>query len=769
MKTPTILELLQSDNAAELLKKEDLKKIGSDVCERYGEDKASMSEWESCLHEGFKLCEPAKGSRSEPFEGASNYKSNIIDQAVIEFGDRAKTEILGQADLVGVKKNIEQDDEQFTARVNRVTKYMNWQFNTEQRGYRKQTEGMFYELARVGVVFRKTFYDSEKGCNRSSLIRYPNFAVNNDTPNGDELPCFTELKDYSDSEVAAKQNLGVWLDTELTDDEEVKDIQEPDDTLQDDDGKDGETEEESCKFLEQYTWLDLDDDGIYEPYVVTVHRPSAKVLRIVARFDLSGVKVKAGPGIVADFEEYYAQIQQELLTEKAKELMSDPEAQSDMVAMFEENGLEEVIESVNSETLSRIEIINIEPLDVITKYGFINNPTGDYLDYGFCHILVSLVQLINTTTNQTVDAATLQNLGGGFKSKEFRNTRSNMKFKPGEYKQTDVSASVLANGIKSLEFKGPSNYLVQFSDKVKQEAIQTAQRVVLEETLSPNAPAATTLGLLAEKMVPTTARFQGILNAMSCEFRIMYRLNGIYTDPQTYAQVTDTPPTPGLFEQDFETRSYDMEVKAAGNAMSRVIKMQRNSALLSLSEGIIGAGGDMRPIYEEVFDNMDASNLFKRVFPNKDEMSPQQQQALQQQLQLQQQQLREQKFANELNEAHVEEQRIKNRLKQQELDIKATNHQTEAQLKQVKLQQEQQKLDREDRKMLAEMQFKAAELQRAMFETEIDAEATLAQAEKYLAEAGKTIAETESEVVKARMVEVQSMLNDVIETVRTFE
>ena len=36
--------------------------------------------------------------------------------------------------------------------------------------------------------------------------------------------------------------------------------------------------------LEQHTWIDLDDDGLKEPYIVTVHVQSKQVLRIVSRF-----------------------------------------------------------------------------------------------------------------------------------------------------------------------------------------------------------------------------------------------------------------------------------------------------------------------------------------------------------------------------------------------------------------------------------------------------------------------------------------------------
>ena len=39
------------------------------------------------------------------------------------------------------------------------------------------------------------------------------------------------------------------------------------------------------EFLEQHRRIDLDDDGYPEPVIVTVHKQSQKVVRIVPRFD----------------------------------------------------------------------------------------------------------------------------------------------------------------------------------------------------------------------------------------------------------------------------------------------------------------------------------------------------------------------------------------------------------------------------------------------------------------------------------------------------
>ena len=93
--------------------------------------------------------------------------------------------------------------------------------------------------------------------------------------------------------------------------------------------------------LEQHTYLDLDDDGYSEPYIVTVEYNSKKVLRIVPRFDESKIMVD----------------------EKGK-------------------------------------VVSIEAKQYYTKYGFIPNPDGGFYDIGFGRLLGPLNNSANTIINQ---------------------------------------------------------------------------------------------------------------------------------------------------------------------------------------------------------------------------------------------------------------------------------------------------------------------------------------------------------------------------------
>ncbi len=69
-------------------------------------------------------------------------------------------------------------------------------------------------------------------------------------------------------EIDEKKAIGTWLNIDLP---------MPSDA--------GEDEDAPHEFLEQHRYLDLDEDGYSEPYIVMVHKESFAVGRIGAKFD----------------------------------------------------------------------------------------------------------------------------------------------------------------------------------------------------------------------------------------------------------------------------------------------------------------------------------------------------------------------------------------------------------------------------------------------------------------------------------------------------
>ncbi len=695
-----LLSYIDSPNIAESISTDRLKKIGEKVCEDYGKDRDSMADWSKAVDRGMRIAKPADAPKSFPWDGASNYKSSLIYEAVISFGDRVASEILSEKALVkGCLTGVESEEKNM--RMTRVAKFMNWQFNYEMKEWRDEQEQALYALAACGAFFKKTFFDPTEGKNVSYPIFYPNFAVNQNEKSMSAMTRFTECKNYTDNEIEERIRAGIWID---------QDYKQNDDDKDNEDGDEAGKQEITDNFIEQCTSIDLDDDGYAEPYIVTVHKQSCMVARIVARFDKSSILVKVQDGVVAPLNQIEPQIKQQVAQEKLREVLQmQPEAAE---AMTEDKLMSEVDDAM----YGKMQIVKIKPTGLITKYGFVVAPDGTFLNWGYCHLLASQSELINTTTNQLIDAGSLANLPSGFKSKDFRQNKMPMRMKPGEITQVDVSTDVLQNGLLFNQFREPSAGLMQLNEMTKAEARNMTAIVNLEGTIAPNAPAATTLGILQEKMMPTTTLIGRVLRSMSEEFSKMFDLNAKYTDPQLYQQVLDDPQAD--YQQDFTRQGYDIEPTADASKSSQMQQMQTATVLLELLPIFDAPTPAKIAIAERVLNTIGETELLPKL--------------------LQQPQQDPQVMAMEQERLQVEQMNMQ--LQQQNNDLLTKQHEikmAELEINKMKLQLDQQELQRKLKEGNDNLAVQVAKLESEAERNQADAGLKNAQEIKTLAEAAQ--------------------------------
>jgi len=693
-----LLSYIDNPNIAEDVSEDRLKKIGEKVCEDYGKDRDSMSDWSKAVDRGMRIAKPADAPKSFPWDGASNYKSSLIYEAVISFGDRVASEILSEKALVkGCLTGVESEEKNM--RMTRVAKFMNWQFNYEMKEWRDEQEQALYALAACGAFFKKTFFDPTEGKNVSYPIFYPNFAVNQNEKSMSAMTRFTECKNYTDNEIEERIRAGIWID---------QDYKQNDDDKDNEDGDEAGKQEITDNFIEQCTSIDLDDDGYAEPYIVTVHKQSGMVARIVARFDKSSILVKVQDGVVAPLNQIEPQIKQQVAQEKLQEVLQmQPE---DAETMTEDKLMSEVDDAV----YGKMQIVKIKPTGLITKYGFVVAPDGTFLNWGYCHLLASQSELINTTTNQLIDAGSLANLPSGYKSKEFRQNKTPMRMKPGEITQVDVSADVLKNGLLFNQFREPSAGLMQLNEMTKAEARNMTAIVNLEGTIAPNAPAATTLGILQEKMMPTTTLIGRVLRSMSEEFSKMFDLNAKYTDPMTYQEVLDDPNAD--YQQDFTRAGYDIEPTAEASKSSMMQKMQTTQVLMELMPIIQETGGQVKALVGEALEAIGKPEMLEKLYPE-GQSDPQM-------LALQQQQTEAAQMAEQLQQQN-------NDLLQRDHELKLAKNQ----LEEMKVQLQMQKLQLDAKAQQDQLLVDVAKVEAETQRTEADEGLKVAQTVKTYAEA----------------------------------
>lgn len=595
-------------NIAEDLDDEVLLKIANRVKRQFDEDLESMQDWINQVEKGIDLMRQEWKPKSTPWDGASNYKDPLLTEASVKFGDKAVLELLRGKDLVS--SDVIGPDPQMQKKTicERVKEAMNYQINYDIEGWRDSQERLFYCLPNFGTVFKKLSYESIEECCEASLISFPNFVVNQATKSMDDCRSFSHVLDLSRNEVEERIRSGRWLDQEIYG--ATPDKPEGDEGSNESNSVTNAIDNDDC-FVEQQCYFDIDEDDYEEPYIVTMHWRSQKVVRVVARFDEQSIVVKYQDRVMK--------------LPEAKKLES--EQRSTMfggVGMMRLLGMKKEVADAKDDDF---ELLKIKPFQNVVKYGFIPAPDGTFLDYGYAHLLGAITQALNSSTNQLTDAATLSNVGGALLSKEFRKTPGVTRLKIGENVKTDVPADKLKNGVFVIPRPEPSQTLYTLNKDMLERGYGFLATVDVSGKIQANTPPTTALAIIQEAVIPTTALFMRILRSESKEFQILFRINQRTFPKWKYQQILDDPKADP--EQDF---NYDfMDICPTANA-EMTSKMQRiQTAMIEMEQFpiVLQAGGNPIPIIKNFFDAI-GSQLKDQIFPEEGSMSPQEKQQLEQ-------------------------------------------------------------------------------------------------------------------------------------------
>ena len=504
--------IIESTNIATKVDEEKLELIGEECWKGYENDSQSSQHWRDMVDEWLAMATQAMEEKNYPWPNASNVKYPLVSVAAMQFSARAYPTLVPSDGRVVKPVTIGADpDGQKIKRAKRVADYMNYQLIHEMDNWEEDMDRLLIMDAVMGTVFKKTFYDpyTEKMC--SKLIDPRHIVINYDAESVEKAERISEHVFLYEREVEERKRMGVYLKVDLG---------TP--TAGDFDDRDSGMEDTTIPYflIEQHTWLDLDDDGVKEPYIVTFHKSTKKVLRITARFSADG-------------------------------------------AVYRKDKL-----------------VRIKPLDYYTKYGFIPNPESRIYDLGFGHLLGPINESVNTIINQLVDAGTLSNLQGGFIGKGLRMKMGDQPLRPGEWKAVNATGDDLKKQIVPLPTKDPSSTLFQLLGTLitSGKELASVAEIFVGKMPGQNTPATTTMATIEQGMKVFTAIYKRIYRSLTKEFKKLYRLNGTFLDPQTIIAVLDEAVGP----EDFSQEGYDICPGADPTAVSSTERLLKAQGLLEL-------------------------------------------------------------------------------------------------------------------------------------------------------------------------------------------
>lgn len=514
-------KILGSSNLAADLSDDKLIEIGKDVVSGYETDLDSRKPWEKDLKNWTELALQVASDKTYPWPNAANIKYPLLATAAMQFAARAYPTLIPSNGKVVKCKVIGSDPTGEKAmRAFRVSTHMSYQVMEQMDGWEEDMDKLLIALPISGTCFKKTYWDSSKQQNCSKLVLPKSLVVNYWTRCLEDAERITEVFYLSKRKVKERQNLGIFIDVELGDpqtpaDDVTTSINRSFQLANDFD------ETTPYTILEQHTYLDLDEDGYAEPYVVTVEAESNKVLRIVPRFSEADV------------------------------LMDDKQ-----------------------------NVVSIEATQYYTKYGFIPNPDGGFYDIGFGRLLGPLNNSANTIINQLVDAGSLSNLQAGFIGKGLRIKMGETRFQPGEWKAVNAVGDDLKKQIFPLPVREPSQVLFNLLDLLLKSGKELASvaEIFVGKMPGQNTPATTTMASIEQGMKVFTAVYKRVYRSLTSEFRKIYKLNQQYMNPEEYIPILDNP----IPQEDYKGPEDDIIPGADPSAVSSQEKQQKVQAVMQL-------------------------------------------------------------------------------------------------------------------------------------------------------------------------------------------
>jgi hypothetical protein len=165
-------------------------------------------------------------------------------------------------------------------------------------------------------------------------------------------------------------------------------------------------------------------------------------------------------------------------------------------------------------------------------YGYI--PGFGFYCFGMIHLIGAFAKSGTSLLRQLVDAGTLANLPGGFKTKGLRIKGDDTPIAPAEFRDVDVSSGSIKDNIMTLPYKEPSQVLAALMDKIIDEGRRFASAADLKiADMSAQSPVGTTLAILERTLKIMTAVQARVHYSMKQEFKLLKEIIRDYT-PEDY-------------------------------------------------------------------------------------------------------------------------------------------------------------------------------------------------------------------------------------------
>ena len=456
-------------NIADSLSEQERESIAQVCLEDFRSDMESRTEWDAMHADWVAVYNQQDAPINRPWPNSSDESLGLLTEACNSFQSRAyKAFFASRMPVAAISTNPSVPGS--SERAKRVSQFLQWSLFFKDQTYKEDKSAMLLRVAVHGSDFTKTYFDPVMNKIVTRAVRAEDLYVpyHIGPINIEDVHRKTELIHINLNEGRIRASEGYFLvpPEPMMIGALRSPIQEQNDR---DNGihASATQSEDMAQIIEQHCHLDLDGDGIAEPYKIWIDVTSEKLLRIEVRYE---------------------------------------------------------VDQTGRPLNGRL------PIEEYTHYRFLVNPDGFY-GYGLGFLLGKTNIAVNKLLRQFIDATTLSIHGNmsGFISEALNISKGPVKIELGSLKTVSASTDDIQKGIKTLSFPAPPPTLMQAIAQLETRAQRIgattdAAAGDIKKVFQP-----TTMQTMVEQsLVMFTSVQEFLLHSWSKELNKIYRLHGIY-------------------------------------------------------------------------------------------------------------------------------------------------------------------------------------------------------------------------------------------------
>lgn len=541
-------------NLAEYLDDGTLTEIAGDLLGDFDADISSRKDWIQTYVDGLELLGMKIEERTEPWEGACGVYHPLLSEALVKFQAETMMSMFPAAGPVKTQV-IGKETPEKKASATRVQDDMNYQLTDVMQEFRPEHERMLWGLGLSGNAFKKVYYDPHLERQVSMFVPAEDMVVPYGASNLAEAERVTHVMRKTENELLRLQASGFYRDVDLGAPANVLD-------------------EVEKKIAEKMGFKATTDDRY-------------KVLEMHVDLDLPGYEHKDEDGEPTGIGLPYV-----VTIEKG----------SNTILSIRRNW------EPDDETKQKRQHF--------VHYGYI--PGFGFYYFGLIHLIGAYAKSGTSLIRQLVDAGTLSNLPGGFKTRGLRLKGDDTPIAPGEWRDVDVPSGAMRDNIMPLPYKEPSQTLMVLFDKIVEEGRRFANTADMQiSDMSANSPVGTTLAILERTLKVMSAVQARVHYSMKQELKLLKGIIAAYC-PEEYPY---DPVEGSRLAKKSDYDNVDVIPVSDPNAATMAQKIVQYQAVLQLAQGAPQLY-NLPLLHRQMLDVLGIKNA-QKLIPMEEDQKPQ--------------------------------------------------------------------------------------------------------------------------------------------------